>query len=587
MNNQIVLRDYQQDSLNKLLNVVDDYEGELAFGSVESDTIVIDAPVNYGKTVFMLYAASELAKRGEKVLIVMPIKALIEQFIATAKKMNISIGVIAAGMDELDSNSNIKIAMLQTLKNRVEDGHHNDFEECWIFQDEIHKFANTGTIISIKNKLRYKGRIGLTGTPFNAFGYALDNMYSLIKTITPKQLIANGAWHGNIITYVANFAEKIDFDKIKITSSGDFDQKMLNGIIEEDSYINSTIAAMDELSLQNNKILVFTSSIETGEKLNKALQARGYSSSVLHSKQKTKEREAILNSFITQEPHKDPNATQESLPEFNESKFIVKCVVNVGILSTGFSDDDVEGVVIATSIGSRSKFYQLCGRLVRQNENIDKKILLDCGSNIARFGFVDDDFEPVVRTGDKTKDKLALAAENDKWSLPLISEFLDDKSKVTEISRKDYETAEKRLKELEKQVFDEKQRNRTVEDIAKDVALVIRTTSDLQHLAEAYIWFWIYVNGKPISKAGNEYTPPANWFYEKWENDFAAYPEKNRHWMKALKTRAKNIIKNGKNINSLQFFTNFLREQYESELALQNDINGMDDFDIEDSEIPF
>jgi len=587
----IILRDYQEETVKQVFDAAEELEADMAFGEIESDTIVVDAPVSFGKSIVFLEAAKRLADKGEKVLIVMPIKPLIEQFVNTAKDMNIELGIIAAGIKDSHPNANIKVCMLQTLKNRVEKGAHDEFKGCWILQDELHKFAKTGTIVSIKDKLGYVGRIGMSGTPYNAFGYALENVYKLIKTVEPKDLIANGAWHHNVKYRVANFSEKIDFDKIKITSSGDFDQNQLNEIIETDVYINNVVQVMIDRNLQNKKTLVFTSSIDMAERLNKALQSNSFFSAVIHSKQKKKHTEALVSSFRNQSKYIDPFCRDAVLPEFENDEFIVKCMINVNILSTGFSDDDIEALVIATSIGSRSKEAQICGRLFRSNKDIDEKVIIDCGSNISRFGFGYDTFTPVNRTEDKRLDKTNLARENAKWSLPLLSEFLSD-DLTTEISREWYDSKLDNLRAIENSIFNDDQEkelaqkrtgssNRDIDpeevrikheqDMAKNMAMVLRTTDDLEHLAKAYIWFWMYVNGSPISKAGHPYIPKIEWFIDKWEADMNKYPEVRNRFIKALKTRAKNIIKEGKNINSLSFFTNFLLTNYENEIQQQDE----------------
>lgn len=619
--NRIQLRPYQQQALEQTLQAVDDYESDLAFGSVDSDTICVAAPTSWGKTYWFLSTAQALADRGERVLIVMPIKALVKQFIESATSIKLDIGVIAAGFDDPFPDAKIKLCMLQTLKNRVEKGEHSEFADCILMQDEIHKFAKTGTIVSIKNKLQYKLRIGATGTPYNAFGYELDNIYRFIETATHKQLHDGDIWFQNISTYTAKFAEKIDFDKVKITSSGDFDQSELSELIETDSYINGVISAMNELNLSNKKTLIFTSSIDTAERLNQALQQANYSSATIHSKQKKKLSDAILDSFNHKKPFVDPNNSQMQLPEFNSSEdTIINCLINVNVLSTGYDDTSIEALILATSISSRPKVTQILGRLVRQNRSVDHKLYLDCGSNFARFGFHLDHFTPVPRTNDKQKDKLNIATENAKHSLPLLSELLDDSDNLTQlINRKWYVDKVNELNQIEQDLFDKARRTEEQSQLAeqakreqisldqarinheqqtlRDMAKVLRTTNNLDHLAKAYIFMYIYIHGRPISKAGNPYTPPHHWFTDKWSEQFINYPDMQPRWTKALRTRARNIIKDGKNINGLSHFVNFLAEKHQEELeqqviyhqaSNQTDNSSKSTIDIEDDfECPF
>ncbi len=598
----ITLRDYQEEMVIKTLDAIDELESEQAFGEPDSYTIIMKLLMSAGKTYTALALANELSKRGEKIGIFFPYKILVDQFAESAREANIEIGVISSGTKNPNPEANIQVCMIQTLHSMYRNNK-LDIKFSKVIQDEVASHFESGSVIDLKESLGYNIRIGMTGTDFTSQGYAL-NAFKTIETIGPKGLVEQKAWHPNMKYNVANFSEKMDWDKIKIESNGEFNQAQLSEIIEADTYIHQAIKAMNSFNMKDDKTIVFTSSIHMAQKITVALNEAGYSAKEYHSKMKKKEREAVLNSFINETEYKDPNNKQIALPGMREQEpEIIKCCVNVQALNVGFNVPDIKNLVLATSMMSRIKHHQTIARLIRYHE-MEEKILLDCGSNISRNFFLDDTFTPVNRTENKQIDKANLARENAKWSLPLLNEFLSD-DLTTEISRDWYDSKLDNLRAIENSIFNNNQEEELVkegtgssnrdidpeevrikheQDMAKNMAMVLRTTDDLEHLAKAYIWFWMYINGSPISKAGHKYVPKTEWFVDKWKADIDKYPEVRNRFMKALKTRAKNIIKEGKNINSLSFFTNFLLTNYENEIQQQDEYKQLQ-FGSEDNNV--
>jgi hypothetical protein len=88
--------------------------------------------------------------------------------------------------------------------------------------------------------------------------------------------------------------------------------------------------------------------------------------------------------------------------------------------------------------------------------------------------------------------------------------------------------------------------------------------------------------GKPISKAGKPYDYNAEWLSELAIEAMEKYPNVKHRFLKAYKTRTRNIIKEEKNFNALRFFAEFLVKNYEEEIAPINYTT-----DIDEEEIPF
>jgi hypothetical protein len=96
--------------------------------------------------------------------------------------------------------------------------------------------------------------------------------------------------------------------------------------------------------------------------------------------------------------------------------------------------------------------------------------------------------------------------------------------------------------------------------------------------------------GKPISKAGMPYDYNAKWLSELVEPALEKYPEMTKMWTRAYRTRVRNIIKQNKNFNAVRFFIEYLVEEHEKDLDLQEAIYNATEIEYEfdyDLEIPF
>ena len=114
--------------------------------------------------------------------------------------------------------------------------------------------------------------------------------------------------------------------------------------------------------------MIFCSLIEEA----KAVQKRIPGSEILTGETKKEERERILSQF---------------------KKGIIKCLINVGVLTTGFDYPGLEAVLMARSTMSLSLYYQIVGRVMRIFTYPDgtKKIgwFVDMGGNVNFFGKIE------------------------------------------------------------------------------------------------------------------------------------------------------------------------------------------------------
>ena len=89
---------------------------------------------------------------------------------------------------------------------------------------------------------------------------------------------------------------------------------------------------------------------------------------LLTSDTKKEERERILSQF---------------------KKGIIKCLINVGVLTTGFDYPQLEAVLMARSTMSLSLYYQIVGRGMRIWPTKPNAWFVDLGGNINLFGKIE------------------------------------------------------------------------------------------------------------------------------------------------------------------------------------------------------
>lgn len=68
---------------------------------------------------------------------------------------------------------------------------------------------------------------------------------------------------------------------------------------------------------------------------------------------------------------------------------MIRCVINVGVLTTGFDYPELECVLIAKSTMSLSLYYQIIGRVMRPHANKESGWVVDLGGNINFFGKIE------------------------------------------------------------------------------------------------------------------------------------------------------------------------------------------------------
>lgn len=354
------LRPYQSESINLSVNFLN---------SDSNENALVILPTGSGKSVVI---AKILEPLEGKTIVLQPSKEILEQnYEKFSNYGKASIYSASAGEKRIDKVTFCTIGsvinkkhLFKGLKNILIDECHLVNSDAGMYSDFIKSFPNAKAL-------------GLTATP-----------YRLETTSTGPQLTfltrSNPRIFEKVLYYVQNDAlfnagylaeleyynfDVIDRSKLQVNSSGtDFTQTSLRRYYKSIDMPSRIVKnALTILSKRKN-LLIFCSLIE--EAVN--VQKRIPDSAILTGETKKEERERILSKFK------------------NGS---IKCLINVGVLTTGFDYPALEAVLMARSTMSLSLYYQIVGRVMRIFTYADgtkkKGWFIDMGGNINFFGKIE------------------------------------------------------------------------------------------------------------------------------------------------------------------------------------------------------
>lgn len=559
----IVDRQYQADIIEETLAAIE-------FGS---DNIVIDSPPSSGKSYIISRTAQHLALKG-KVVISITITALLDQIAEHLDLVGQEYSILKAGREsEFDITKQVQLVQAHTLHARLSS---TKVDADYFLMDEVHREYQTDRTSAILNFLKPKARIGYSGTCYDQAGFALENAEML--TTTTVQSLQDQGYLCPIKYYIPKWSEQVDFSQVK-SSGNDYNNTELERIINTTEHLQLAIKSMNDLDAKNKKTLVFCSSIEQADKFTNMLNQAGYEAMSFHSK--SENSEDILRAFKHNVPFKKTNKKQkdqdtgdlfESMPmaTLSEPEKYVKCLVSINRLGIGFDCPDVVLGVQLRPTMVRSLFIQQVMRMARMHPSKQFSEYLDLAQTTSRFGFHTDHYVPPQRTGDKAADKKAMQDLESTYALDDINVVLDS-DEPTCITRESYIAQLEAIKKsLEKDL-----KSMSIQDLAKAYDLA-KTHYDVITIA-CLIYTWKY--GKPIAKGSGysyDYKPEQYWsasFFGKpdfhvlhdMQYYFDEFPSMQKQWIKSLKTRCRNIIKEELGLFRITGFIQFLRNKHVEE----------------------
>ena len=297
--------------------------------------IIAELATGGGKTVTFSDIVNNAIKKGKKVLVLVDRKELFNQCKKTL-------------------SDKATVYMVETLYRRLNSVDLHDFD--MVIVDEAHKRC-FDKILKLLKPTTYV--LGFTGTPHrDGKKDHLKEVYTtIVNGVEIEYLIENG--------YLARphyYSTGVDLTGVKQTA-GDYDRKGVAKMYQEKKVYKGVLDNYEKIC-NNEKTIIFCSTVESSKELVEAFVNKGYSAK--HLDAKSKDREQILTWFAETE-----NAI----------------LSNVGILNTGFDEPTIKNVILYRVTRSLPLYLQMVGRGSRTTATKNEFRILDFGNNITRFGF--------------------------------------------------------------------------------------------------------------------------------------------------------------------------------------------------------
>jgi DNA repair protein RadD len=226
--------------------------------------------------------------------------------------------------------------------------------------------------------------IGFTASPYRlGQGYLYQGENALFTDIAYEISVQRLLDEGYLspLTSYAPIAHQADMENVRITA-GEYNTADM--VAEFDHLIEPVADDVIAKTQYCGSIIVFCPCVDTCGKMRDALAQRGlHSAYVVTGETPIEQRDAILRNF-------------------KEEK--IRCLLSVGILTTGFDAPCVDCIVLFRATTSPGLYYQMLGRGMRLHPSKTACLVLDFGGNVRRHGVVTNITPPKPR-GSKKEDE--------------------------------------------------------------------------------------------------------------------------------------------------------------------------------------
>lgn len=350
-------RPYQTEAINK---AVEFFHEKKVYNGIEI------LPTGSGKSVVIANIASQLPG---KTVVFQPSKEILEQNFAKFLSYGYRAGIYSAsaGMKFIDNITFATIGsvakkhhLFQQFKNVIIDECHLVNPEQGMYKDFIHSFEKVKVL-------------GLTATPYRLTSGFDGAMLKFITRTSPRIFNKVLYYIQNDVLFNAGHLAKLEYfafnvidrSMLQTNSSGtDFTEASLRAHYRAIDMPKITTEYAQRLLKKRKNLLIFCALIDDAKKVSLSIPG----SVVLTGDTPMAQRTKILNRFKTG---------------------VIKCLINVGVLTTGFDYPELEAVLIARSTMSLVLYYQIVGRVMRPHPNKESGWVVDLGGNIRFFGKIE------------------------------------------------------------------------------------------------------------------------------------------------------------------------------------------------------
>lgn len=357
------LRPYQETSVNEIREALMKYR-----------KVLFQLPTGGGKTFIFSYIAYSSQSYGHKVLILSNRSEILMQNGSALKDMGLDVEYINPKRRNIPQGR-VLVGMAQTLRRRIEKAEWREWLQsvslCVV--DEAH-VADCDYIYPFLGEKCF--RLLVTATPCRQGKQAQLGEFvdAMVTGVSVKELIGLGylspARHFSI---AAPRLDDVEMD----SNTKEYNQKSLARKFEDKRVYEGMIDEWFRICPERKTIVFCVSSTQAIE-VTKAFVERGVEARYL-----------LSGKF--EDDSQYSGVRSEVIDDFKRSDFQV--LVNVGVAVAGFDCPDVDCIVANFATTSQSKWRQACGRGARIADEKKDFIILDCGDNIRRLGFYEQDLQ--------------------------------------------------------------------------------------------------------------------------------------------------------------------------------------------------
>jgi DNA repair protein RadD len=327
---------------------------------------ILICPTGSGKSVIIANIAAALEG---KTVVFQPSKEILEQNFAkyVSYGFRASIYSASAGMKQIDQVTFVTIGSVARKPWLFKEFKNIIIDECHLTN------AKGGMYNDFINAIEGCKVVGLTATPYRLSSDSFGAMLKFLTRTRPRIFTRVLYYIQNDILFTSGYLARLEYFRFSVidrsmltlNSSGtDFTEASLKNYYRKIDMPKVTMYWANRLLVKRKNLLIFCALIQEARDA-----ARGIPGAVVVTGEtESRERERILSGFKSGK---------------------IKCVINVGVLTTGFDYPQLEAVLIARSTMSLALYYQMVGRAMRPHPEKDTAWIVDLGGNIDFFGRIE------------------------------------------------------------------------------------------------------------------------------------------------------------------------------------------------------
>ena len=322
--------------------------------------VLYQLPTGGGKTmIFSEIAGRYIEQYQRKVIVLTHRTELCRQTSSALKLLGIPNKIIDSKVKKISRREAYAcyVAMVETLKNRINDGLIDTDMVGLIIVDEAHH----NSFHKLLGKFKNAAIIGVTATPLSSdINLPMHKNYEeLVVGEQIGSLISQG-----YLAKPATWRYDVELNTLKTGINGDFTVSTSDELYSSQAMTDLLVHAY-EAHAKNKKTLIFNNGIFTSRKVFEVFSASGYS--IRHLDNNTSPAERI-----------------EILKWFKKTKGAI--LTSVSILTTGFDEPGIQAVILNRATTSLTLYHQMIGRGSRRLPQKKTFTIIDLGNNTDRFG---------------------------------------------------------------------------------------------------------------------------------------------------------------------------------------------------------